>query len=236
MSKKAASPVRLDKNLMSAATVASKANHRSAAEQVEHWASIGRMVSENLSPNALVAIAAGIARIDVSIPDAPPVSMEDVMAYSQTLRESGTLPEKITSAPVRYQASTRYPGLLERMQGDAVDVGTFENGVFTVKEVAAESAPNKEDKPNDCLRDGSVGSEVQPRKRFLPRTELPFLDVNTGEEVSLAGCLQDLQVVGTRVEKAVFGHLPSRKGRKKKKSQREETIKPSGHDPLGYNT
>lgn len=229
MSKKAASPVRLDKNLMSAATVASKANHRSAAEQVEHWASIGRMVSENLSPNALVAIAAGIARIDVSIPDAPPVSMEDVMAYSQTLRESGTLPEKITSAPVRYQASTRYPGLLERIQGDAVDVGTFENGVFTVKEVAAESSPNKEDNPNDSLRDGSVGSEPQPRKRFLPPTELPRLLPGT----ELAAALQD---AGVQVEKAVFGRLPSLKERIKKKSQREETIKPSGHDALGYNT
>ena len=60
---KAASPVRLEKELMEAAARSGERLHRSAAEQVEYWADIGRTVDASVSPDSLLEVAAGLARL-----------------------------------------------------------------------------------------------------------------------------------------------------------------------------
>jgi hypothetical protein len=47
---KAASPIRLQKELMQAAELTAKRFHRSTAEQIEYWADLGRSVSSTLDP------------------------------------------------------------------------------------------------------------------------------------------------------------------------------------------
>lgn len=47
---KAASPVRLQKSLVDAATVAGQQFNRSTAEQIEYWADLGRRVAAVLDP------------------------------------------------------------------------------------------------------------------------------------------------------------------------------------------
>ena len=132
---KASSPVRLQDDLMQAATLAGERLHRSAAEQVEYWASLGRSISGMIDPDKLLSIAAGLAKIEVEPITAPVINSEDVFAALEADRESGTLAVSVTTAPVRYQASTEYPGLLEQISADGtVVVGQFSNGVFTPSE------------------------------------------------------------------------------------------------------
>jgi len=57
---KAASPIRLQDELMQAASLTSKRFHRSTAEQIEYWADIGRQASEVLDPDVLVSLGSGL--------------------------------------------------------------------------------------------------------------------------------------------------------------------------------
>ena len=62
---KATSPVRLKSSLMNAATVAGIPLQRTAAEQIEYWADIGRKVARNVAPEILLAVQAGLAVLRV---------------------------------------------------------------------------------------------------------------------------------------------------------------------------
>jgi len=128
---KAASPVRLQAELMQQATRTGKRHHRSAAEQVEYWAEIGRRVSRVIDPDALLSISAGLARVKVEPLYGEPVDPEDVFQALETQRDSGSLAQSVTGNAVKYQASVTHPGLLERIDahGD-VTLGQFMDGEF----------------------------------------------------------------------------------------------------------
>ena len=49
---KANSPIRLQAELMQAAALSGKRNHRSTAEQIEYWADMGRRVASFVDPDA----------------------------------------------------------------------------------------------------------------------------------------------------------------------------------------
>ena len=123
---KAASPVRLQEELMASARASS------AAEQIEYWADIGRKLSRVLDPEILLAVDAGLARIKVEKVESEGVDPESVFTALDASRESGVLASAIAAqSPVRYQASITHPGLLERIdsEGDVV-LGQFVNGEF----------------------------------------------------------------------------------------------------------
>lgn len=129
---KAASPVRLEENLMKAATTAGHTLHRSAAEQVEYWADIGRKVADVVDPNKLLAIKAGFSRIKIE--DTPSVSIDPDAIFDalDRDRESGALAESMSTGALRYQSSADHPGKLEACYPDGrVVVGMFKDGKFT---------------------------------------------------------------------------------------------------------
>ncbi|MCU7813958.1 MAG: ParD-like family protein [Candidatus Thiodiazotropha sp. (ex Lucinoma kastoroae)] len=129
---KALSPVRLQSELMQAATVAGARMHRSAAEQVEYWASLGRQIASFIDPDTLLEIAAGLARLKVEPTVFQPVDADTVFAAVEADRGSGELSKKVTTASIRYQASVTHPGYLEQIDANGVrTVGTFHNGIFT---------------------------------------------------------------------------------------------------------
>ena len=133
---KASSPVRLQAELMEAAALTGERFHRSAAEQVEYWASIGRSVGDVLDPDRILAINAGLAKVSVEPVVAAALDPDQVFATLERDRESGLLTESVSHSSVRYQASTRCPGQLEQIDASGqVIVGQFCNGEF----VAAES-------------------------------------------------------------------------------------------------
>ena len=62
---KSPSPVRLQDELMRSAALVGALHQRSAAQQVEYWASLGRSVAELLDPEQLLAVQSGLARLRV---------------------------------------------------------------------------------------------------------------------------------------------------------------------------
>ena len=135
---KAASPVRLQQDLMQAASVAGERHHRSAAEQIEYWASIGRSVAKVLNPDSLLAVTTGLARLNVEPVVAPTLDPQDVFTALEYDRRAGGLAASVTGAEVRYQASATHSGQLERIDADGrITVGQFSNGVFIPTEPAS---------------------------------------------------------------------------------------------------
>ena len=128
---KATSPVRLQQELMDAATRAGAVLHRSAAEQVEYWAAIGRQVAHFLTGETLVEVAAGLARLTVEPTPAPPIEPSAVFAQLERDRESGELVHAVTTVWPRYQAAPGHPGCLEQIQADGTHtLGHFVDGAF----------------------------------------------------------------------------------------------------------
>lgn len=128
---KAASPVRLEEGLMKAATTAGHTLKRSAAEQVEYWADIGRKVADTIDPDQLIAVTSGFAKIKVEETEDVNIDADALFDALDRDRESGTLAEAIRTNGVRYGASSSRPGMLEACYPDGkVVIGTFKNGEF----------------------------------------------------------------------------------------------------------
>jgi hypothetical protein len=130
---KAASPMRLDQDLVQAASDVSGRYRRSIAEQVEYWAGIGRSVEKILDPDTLLSIQAGLSSLRIVPKDNVAIDVDDVFARLEADRRSGRLAELVSSGPVRYQASPDHLGLLERIDVDGRrTLGQFRDGEFVV--------------------------------------------------------------------------------------------------------
>ena len=129
---KAASPVRLQSELMQAATSAGQRMHRSAAEQVEYWASIGRSVAKVVDPDTLLEVSAGLAKLQIVPVNPPMIDPDELFSALEQERQAGTLAATVGGSAVHYQASTDHPEQLEQINPDgSVIVGQFSMGVFT---------------------------------------------------------------------------------------------------------
>jgi hypothetical protein len=123
--------IRLENSLMLAAKNAAVVNKRTAVEQIEYWAELGRNVSRFVDPETLIACSAGLAELRVEKVDARPINPMDIFNNLEVKRNSGELAEAVTNSTFRFQASKDYPGMLERIDTKGkVKVGTFKNGVF----------------------------------------------------------------------------------------------------------
>lgn len=128
---KASSPIRLKSGLMEAATVAGSAQHRSASEQIEYWADIGRRVSKVVDTDSLLAVNAGLADIRIEEKDSVTIDPDSVFAALERDIDAGVLSEAIAAGSVRYQASEQKPGMLEQVHPDGRRViGQFVEGEF----------------------------------------------------------------------------------------------------------
>jgi hypothetical protein len=116
---------------MESAALVGARHHRSAAEQIEYWAALGRQVARVLNPDSLLDVAAGLTRLRLEPVAAPIVAPEQVFAALDADRESGTLAQTVSTATFRYQASTSQPGYLDQIGPDGTRcVGTFRDGLF----------------------------------------------------------------------------------------------------------
>jgi len=128
---KSKSPVWLQEELMQAAASTAKRFDRSATEQVEYWANLGRSVSSILDPDALLSVASGLASIKVEPVFSVPIDADSVFQTLENDRESALLSVAVTTSTVRYQASLKQLGYLERIDSDNnITTGLFENGQF----------------------------------------------------------------------------------------------------------
>ena len=116
---KASSPVRLQRQLMESAARVGSRHHRSAAEQIEYWATLGRQVAHLLDPDSILDVAAAS------------VSPVEVFAAVDAGRSSPQLAQAVTTAGCRYQACPDHPGYLEQIRADGSRcVGLFRDGSF----------------------------------------------------------------------------------------------------------
>ena len=129
---KAASPIRLQAELMQSAKMAGHRQHRSTAEQIEYWAGVGRSLSKIIDQDTLLEISAGLVRLKIEPVTPVAVDPEEVFADLERDRKTGELAASVTTSSVRYQVSVSHPGNLEQMLPDGrVIVGQFHDGVFT---------------------------------------------------------------------------------------------------------
>jgi len=130
---KAASPIRLQQDIMLAAETTARRFHRSTAEQIEYWAELGRSVASTLNPDVLLSVSAGLSRLQVEPVKFDPIDAGSVFASLEDQRKKGLLQHNVTSSPRRYQASLIQPGYLECIDVDGnVTIGQFKNGEFIV--------------------------------------------------------------------------------------------------------
>jgi hypothetical protein len=128
---KSASPVRLQQDLMEKATLAGARQHRSAAEQIEYWAALGREVAGVVDPDTLLDVLSGLAALKVVPIVAVAVDPEQAFAALENERRSGRLGPAVTSTSLRYQAAPTKPGWLEQIDPDGTrTLGSFQGGVF----------------------------------------------------------------------------------------------------------
>lgn len=128
---KAASPIRLQDELMQAAALTAERFHRSTAEQIEYWAEMGRNVDQMLNPDDLLAISAGLAKITVEPITSEPVDPAAVFQSLETDRAAGVLPQTVTSSVLKYQTSSVHSGCLEQIHPDGrIQTGKFQDGEF----------------------------------------------------------------------------------------------------------
>ena len=118
---------------MRAAQLSGALMHRSAAEQIEYWADLGRKVSDYLDPQVLLDLQSGISRLKVEKIESLPVDPDDVFNAVDQDRQSGLVYKLVTASPIRYQVCEEHPGYLEQIDAQGVKaIGIFENGEFIV--------------------------------------------------------------------------------------------------------
>jgi hypothetical protein len=128
---KSASPVRLQQDLMEKATLAGARQHRSAAEQIEYWAALGRQVAGVVDPDTLLDVMSGLAALKVVPVAGVTVDPEKAFAALEHERRSGRLTPAVSGSSLRYQAAPAKPGWLEQISPDRKrTLGSFQGGVF----------------------------------------------------------------------------------------------------------
>lgn len=138
---KAVSPVRLQQELMQRATLAGARHHRSAAEQIEYWATLGQQVAGVLDPDKLLDVLTGLSALKVEPIATAAVDPEQAFEALEQQRLSGQLSQSVGSASLRYQASRAQPGLLEELNPNGTRrLGRFCNGLFEPLEGSALSS------------------------------------------------------------------------------------------------
>ena len=130
-----ASPLRLSAALVEAAEKEGAVQKRSAPKQIEFWAELGKAVDGVIDSADVVAVIQGLRKIKVEPVKSMAVDSRDVFDSLETIRESGGLAEKVTSAAVYYEASLCRPGLLDRVSSRTGErqTGQFYKGVFKVQ-------------------------------------------------------------------------------------------------------
>lgn len=125
--------IRIDGDLIHLAESAAAVQHRSVSKQLEHWASLGRIISSVLSVEDAFAINQGLKKIRIEPTEFIPVDSDAVFNNLESDREKGFVDKPITSAPFYFEASQKAHGLLDRVNSQTGErkTGKFSNGKFT---------------------------------------------------------------------------------------------------------
>ena len=124
--------IRLDADLIAQALSAAAVQCRSVPNQVEYWATLGRIVSSVIDIEDAFAILQGLKKIRVEPLQTISIDSKKVFHRLEADRAKGFVDKPATSAPFYFEASTKTPGLLDRVDSLTGErkTGTFSNGEF----------------------------------------------------------------------------------------------------------
>lgn len=127
-------PLRLNSELIIAAKKQAAIQKRSVPKQIEYWAEIGKAIDHSIDPADVYAVIHGFKKIIIEPELSRPVNPDDVFNSIEKDRKSGRLSKKVTSSVIYYEASSKRPGLLDRVNTATGErkTGQFENGEFKI--------------------------------------------------------------------------------------------------------
>ena len=124
--------IRLNTELINQAQSVANVQRRSISNQVEYWATLGRIVSSVIGIEDAFAILQGLKKIRVEPPQTISIESDTVFNKLEADRANGFVDKPVTSAPFYFEASQKIPGLLDRVNcltGER-KTGKFEKGEF----------------------------------------------------------------------------------------------------------
>ncbi len=124
--------IRLNTDLIFQAQSAAAVQRRSIPNQVEYWATLGRIISSVIGMEDAFAILQGLKEIRVEPTQTISIDSDTVFNNLEVDRAKGFVDKPITSAPFYFEASQKMPGLLDRVNSLTGErrTGKFANGKF----------------------------------------------------------------------------------------------------------
>ncbi len=124
--------IRLNTDLIFQAQSAAAVQRRSIPNQVEYWATLGRIISSVISIEDAFAILQGLKKLRVEPTQTISIDSDIVFNNLEADRANGFVDKPITSAPFYFEASQKMPGLLDRVNSLTGErkTGKFANGKF----------------------------------------------------------------------------------------------------------
>lgn len=128
----ATSPIRLNPSLIAAAEREGQVQKRSTPKQIEFWADLGRAVERVIDLSDVFAVLQGLKRLKLEDVESITVEPAELFGDLQDQSAAGRLSEAVTGEGIYFEASRRFPGMLDRVEA-ATGVrqsGQFRNGKF----------------------------------------------------------------------------------------------------------
>ena len=124
--------IRLNTDLIFQAQSAAAVQRRSIPNQVEYWATLGRIISSVISIEDAFAILQGLKKLRVEPTQTISIDSDIVFNNLEADRANGFVDKPITSAPFYFEASQKMPGLLDKVNSLTGErkTGKFANGKF----------------------------------------------------------------------------------------------------------
>jgi hypothetical protein len=125
--------IRLNTDLIFQAQSAAAVQCRSIPNQVEYWATLGRIVSSVIGIEDAFAIIQGLKKLRVEPAQTISIDSDTVFKNLEADRAKGFVNKPITSAPFYFEVSQKMAGLLDRVDSLTGErkTGKFTNGKFT---------------------------------------------------------------------------------------------------------
>jgi hypothetical protein len=124
--------IRLNAELISRAQSASVVQCRSIPNQVEYWATLGRIISSVIDMEDAHAILQGLKKLRVEPAQTVSIDSATVFNNLEADRAGGFAGKPVTAAPFYFEASPRKPGFLDRVDARTGErqTGRFADGEF----------------------------------------------------------------------------------------------------------
>lgn len=111
-------PVKLSDALVEAARATAAAADRSMASQIEHWATLGRVVEEGLKTSTVLAVKSGALPLEQALP--PGEEGEAIIAALTTALsvDARARVARDQEGKIRYGTDPAFPGCIVRLELD----------------------------------------------------------------------------------------------------------------------